>query len=137
MKIQLADGRNCLHLIDKHNRLNLVSIGIDLLKIAINIEKATSLYLNTCFLKKFTFGSIQSRLSQFHGTTWYGPGFLIPAELEQDFFLFIGQNPASKIQNNLLLPHLGADIGNIVHFQIPLSFSGKAAPCRKCFSNWM
>ena len=120
MKIQLADGRNCLHLIDKYNRLNLVSIGIYLLKIAVNIEKAASFYLNTCFFKKFTFGSVEGRLTQFHGTNWYDPSLLIPAELEQDFSLLVGQNPASKIQNNLFLPHLGADIGNIVHFQFPI-----------------
>ena len=66
-------GETALHLIDKHNRLNLVSIGIDLLKIAVNIEKATSFYLNAIVSsKKFTFGSIQSRLSPipWHHLVW-------------------------------------------------------------------
>ena len=118
MKIGNIKILQCLQFIQKDNRLHFVPIRIRFIKISVNIHQALGFNSNTSLFVKFTHGCLQRSLPELHSSTRNRPCFLITSQLQKHTTFLVCQNPTSKIQDNLIMPHLGANIGNIVHIKI-------------------
>ena len=91
----------------KTNSLHLVTIRIDFLKIAINIEKRVACTLNSRFFKKLTLSGIKRGLPKLHCSP---PGiahvFLSPRNCKVQASILSVKMPPAKVRMTLLCPTL-------------------------------